>query len=84
MSTMAFTGRRPKDLVGYDAAKYDIFLPQLVNYIIMLYNNGVRKFITGGAQGFDQLVFWAVHEAKKTHNRIQSVVYVPFKGQERR
>ena len=41
-------------------------------------------FITGGAQGFDQLAFWAVHKLKSKYPYIKNVVYVPFKGQESR
>jgi uncharacterized phage-like protein YoqJ len=84
MSTVCFTGRRPKDLCGYDVNKYQTFLSQLVTSLDTLYVNGARKFISGGAQGFDQLAFWAVNALKTKHPNIENVVYVPFKGQERR
>lgn len=83
MSTICFTGRRAKFLCGYDASKYKNFSKQLVETLEQQYNNGVRKFISGGAQGFDQLAFWAVEELKKRHNDIKNIVYVPFRGQER-
>lgn len=45
---------------------------------------GYTRFISGGAQGFDQLAFWAVHNAANKDTRIKNIVYIPFKGQERR
>lgn len=57
--TICFTGRRPKDLFGYynyDAYKeiQDVLSPILEAHYT---TNGVRNFISGGAQGFDQLAF---------------------------
>ena len=43
---------------------------------------GIKNYITGGAQGFDQLAFWAVNSLKKEYD-IQNIVYIPFQGQER-
>lgn len=82
-NTICFTGRRPKDLFGYEKDNYlplyntiktiikDIFIPA-----------GYTKYISGGAQGFDQLAFWAVNALKTEGYNIKNVVYVPFKGQE--
>lgn len=84
--TMAFTGRRPKDLCGYDAASYRQSVADLAEILYFFYNNGIHRFISGGAQGFDQLAFWAVHRLKtqKGCTDVENILYLPFKGQERR
>ena len=84
--TMAFTGRRPKDLCGYDAEPYREFVAELTEILYLFYIKGVRRFISGGAQGFDQLAFWAVYRLKtqKGLTDVENILYLPFKGQERR
>lgn len=84
IKTMCFTGIRPKDLHGYD---HDLYIPivkateqALVNIIT---SEHYEEFITGGAQGFDQLAFWAVNRLKRRGYNIYNTVFVPFKGQER-
>ena len=77
-STVMFTGRRPKDLVGYVTDLYRQFVDDLSAYICRLYDRGFRCFISGGAQGFDQLVFWAVNKAKRKHPDIRNICYIPF------
>ena len=65
--TICFTGHRPNKMAGYKHKNYCSFL---------------TKFITGGAQGADQLAFWAVHRLK-LHNPnipIQNIAYIPFNG----
>ncbi len=84
MNTVAFTGHRPKDLAGYVPNNYLKFNQQFDNVLYELYKCGVRRFISGGAQGFDQLAFWRVDCFKMTHKDIENIVYVPFKGQEDR
>lgn len=79
-----FTGRRPKNLCGYSHNPYVNFTQDLVKSLEELYTNGVRTFISGGAQGFDQLAFWAVEIFKRQHEDVQNIVYVPFRGQENR
>lgn len=85
-NTLCFTGRRPKDLCGYDKIKYQIFVDDLVKLLYKEFyvKQGVRRFISGGAQGFDQMAFWAVDKMKKAYkcNDIQNIVFVPFEGQE--
>lgn len=85
---MAATGRRPKDLCMYDASKYSVFVTDLAE---LLYNTfyvkkGIRRFISGAAQGFDQMFFWAVERMKKNYglNDVQNVVFVAFENQESR
>lgn len=82
--TCCFTGHRPKAMFGYDRALYAPLMQQLCTCIDQLYQAGYTCFITGGAQGFDQLVFWAVDAVKQKHPDIKNVVYIPFKGQELR
>ena len=81
---VAFTGKRPKDLAGYDHDKYLPLFNYLKEYVVTLYHAGYTEFITGGAQGFDQLVFWAVNSVKtKQQLPIRNIVYVPYQGQQK-
>lgn len=82
MKTICFTGRRPKDLAGFKYQSYSSFLDDLTTYLDSLYQKGVRNFISGGAQGFDQLAFWSVNRLQEKYDDINNVVYVPFPGQE--
>lgn len=85
MLKICFTGRRPNSLCGYIKDNYVPFVKQLVN-ILKKYITDDVQFITGGAQGFDQLSFWAADELLHTNDTqftIENIVYVPFKGQER-
>lgn len=81
--TLCFTGRRPKDLFGYEKEKYRPIVDKLELILEDFYQKGFRKFISGGAQGFDQLAFWAVNRLKKKHPDIKNIVYIPFIGQEK-
>lgn len=89
---VCFTGRRPKDLAGYVKENYDLLFFMVVDKLKELINqyhiqhpeyNFNFKFITGGAQGFDQLAFWAVNKLKED-DTISNIVYVPFTGQEKK
>lgn len=88
--TACFTGHRPNGIVAnrpYDESnrpEYQKIIDRLTPVIEDLVNAGYTAFITGGAQGFDQLAFWAVNKVKNRHQEIQNIVYVPFKGQELR
>lgn len=81
---VCFTGRRPKDLFGYASHKAYMPLRARLEKAIEQFidTEGVDTFISGGAQGVDQLAFWAVENVKKRRPNIRNVVYVPFKGQE--
>lgn len=81
---IAFTGRRPKDLCGYDKNAYTGFIDQLSSMLKYYYDQGYDKFNSGLAQGFDMLAFHAVDKLKQSGAKIQNVVYMPFKGQELR
>ena len=83
--TVCFTGKRPKDLLGYaNHSGYVKMVHQFETLVGQLVENNYTTFITGGAQGFDQLMFWAVHTYKQQHTdkNIRNVVFVPFDGQE--
>ena len=89
MKTVCFTGRRPKDLFDeehkgarYKKESYEDLVNFLTDELEKFYDKGVREYISGGAQGFDQLAFYAVDNLKKRHSDVKNVVYVPFKGQE--
>lgn len=85
--TLTFTGHRPDKLAGYDREAYRAFTQELADMLYeKYYRQGYRKFITGGAQGFDQLAFWAVEKMRRAHGLkdVQNILYIPFSGQERR
>lgn len=74
--TCCFTGHRvipPKDIEPLKKA--------LSENIDNLITSGVRRFICGGALGFDTLAAQAVLEKKKEHDLILEIA-VPCKGQE--
>lgn len=78
--TICFTGHRPNKMAGYKHENYCCFLNSLEEHLQKYLDAGFTKFITGGAQGADQLAFWAVHRLK-LHNPsipIQNIAYIPF------
>lgn len=78
--TVCFTGPLPRNLYGYDSNAYSPILHELKNIIIKLHEHeGFTNFITGGAQGIDQLAFWAVNQIKTDHHLpLQNIVFLPF------
>lgn len=80
--TLCFTGPRPKKLFGYDKTKYIPLVDALVEELEKLYKLGYRNFISGGAQGFDQLAFWATNKLKQKYLDVNNIVYIPFNNQE--
>lgn len=90
---ISFTGRRPKDLFNesnkkkrYDINEYKNFVNQLTNKLKTIcdkHPNEQIEFISGGAQGFDQLAFWAVDKLKKENKNLNIIntVFVPHKKQ---
>lgn len=78
--TVCFSGPRPKKLLGndgYNTSCYTEFIHQLTDICKNLYNNNYRTFITGGAQGIDQCVFWAVNNIKNCPDKTNEL-YIPF------
>lgn len=84
--TVCFTGPRPKRLCEYNREPYQDLLIYLEKTIEDLYLSGYREFITGGAQGFDQLAFQATNAVKKKNPSwdISNILAIPFHGQELR
>lgn len=85
---VAFTGPRPKKLGGYDEENYHALNHELKDILRQLINDGTNTFISGGAQGFDQLAFWTVNSLKKEYKaqnvEIKNNLYLPFNGQEKK
>lgn len=83
--TIGITGHRPNGLLGYAAdAQYATLRKPLARRLAEIANGGHIRVITGGAQGADQLAFWAAEDAKAAGGRVENVVYVPFSGQDGR
>lgn len=84
--TVNATGRRPKDLCMYDTSKYNAFVADLSKllYEEFYQKRGMRRFISGAAQGFDQMFFWAVERMKTAYKLtdVQNIVFVAFEHQE--
>lgn len=85
--TICFTGPRPNQLHGYDEAARPLYA-QIVDFtrnVILKFaqDNPGTEFISGGAQGFDQLAFWAVEKAKRLHPELNigNILYIPFENQ---
>jgi uncharacterized phage-like protein YoqJ len=84
--TVCFTGHRPNKMNNcysltdeqskYISRKLEPVLVDLIE------NEGIKRFISGGAIGFDQIAFWTVQRIKKKHYpNIINIVVVPFKNQ---
>lgn len=94
--TLCFTGHRPNELFGYEYSEkvlkivqdqqYSVLVKDIIQILHRLHPLGYSRFITGGAQGADQLAFWAVEFIREYYpeDNIENIVYVPFKGQEER
>ncbi|SDM15406.1 Uncharacterized SPBc2 prophage-derived protein YoqJ [Paenibacillus sp. OK060] len=83
---VSFTGHRPNKLGNcysltdsqskYISSKLKPVLEELIK------NDGIERFVSGGAIGFDQIAFWTVQGLKNTaHSNIKNIVAVPFKNQ---
>ena len=76
---MCFTGRRPKDLCQYIESRYNGFVSWLADFLYQRFyiEKGVRMFISGGAQGIDQLAFWAIELMKRRYGLtdVKNVVF---------
>ncbi|KAA9007284.1 DUF1273 family protein [Paenibacillus spiritus] len=84
--SVCFTGHRPNKLgdcysLTGDQSKYikNKLEPILID---LIENEGIERFISGGAIGFDQIAFWTVNGFKKVYYpNIRNIVAVPFKNQ---
>lgn len=75
---VCFTGPRPHKLVGFTKEAYQPVADITMQFCEKLYQTGTRKFISGGAQGFDMLAFGAVDKLKCKYPDTKNVVYLPF------
>ena len=83
--SICFTGHRAKKLAGYNRDSYQKLFDTLYEFLyrlVEIYKDFDITFLTGGAQGFDQLAFWAVEKVKANGYAVKNVVVIPFKGQE--
>lgn len=84
--TVCFTGHRPSRMFGYGCdndtiERYVGVERRLIREIEHLSNIGYDTFISGGAQGFDQIAFSAVSVYKKiSGDNIKNILYIPFVG----
>lgn len=84
IKTVCVTGHRPKDLWGYNSsAKYQQ-LQNKMYYCLKQFHDtyGVKNFISGGAQGVDQLFYWVCNHVLKEYPECTNTLSIPFKGQE--
>lgn len=82
--TACFTGHRPNKLGGYDlknpvVTKLKDSLEKVIEHLIT--EEGITRFITGGALGTDQIAFKRVHDLKSKYPHINNILAVPFKDQ---
>lgn len=84
--TGSFTGHRPNKLgncysLTDKQSKYikSKLAPVLIDLIV---KEGIERFISGGAIGFDQIAFWTVQGLKNNgYPEVKNIVAVPFKNQ---
>lgn len=88
--TVCFTGHRPKSIFPNNPYResrrkdYQKIVDRIADFVYEMAENGYTRFISGGAQGFDQMAFWAVHKAKQTCPHIINDIYIPYRGQEKK
>ncbi|MGG0793765.1 SLOG family protein [Brevibacillus laterosporus] len=84
--TACFTGHRPPKLGGYDIKNPKMMLlkEKLIKTIEMVIEEeGVTRFISGGALGTDTLAFYCVHFLKDQYPHIKNILSVPFENQDK-
>ena len=79
--TCCFTGHR--ELPNVHSAEYEALLSALEAAVRDVISEGCRRFIVGGAKGFDLLAGEWILTCKKVDPSISLAVYVPHRGQER-
>lgn len=84
-NTAFFTGSRPRTLGGYRRENYLKLREYITEYLRnVIMPSGIDTFISGGAQGFDQLCFWSIEALKRQGLRVRNLLFLPFPGQEER
>ena len=82
---MGFTGHRAKELFGeygIENERAKRCMKMLVGLLHkFITEKGATDFYSGGAPGFDTLVFLVVHALKQRHPHIRNILCVPFRDQ---
>ena len=79
LKTACFTGHRQ-----IPAGEEEKIRARLDEVIAELIGQGIERFATGGARGFDTLAAQAILRAKETHPQIRLILILPFPGQAKR
>ena len=80
-NTCCFTGPRPKKLAGYHT-DYRPLINETADYLEKkLMTSPIDTFLSGGAQGFDMVAFWAVEKIKASHPDIRNILVLPYETQ---
>jgi uncharacterized phage-like protein YoqJ len=84
--TACFTGHRPGKYGDYDI-KHESNKPiikALTNAIELAINQeGINRFISGGALGVDTLAFYSVHKLKEKYEGTTNILALPFEQQDK-
>ncbi|WP_297131774.1 SLOG family protein [Terrisporobacter sp.] len=83
MKSIAFTGHRPDKLYGYDLENNNYKILKTSLYSLLkneIEHFDADTFITGGALGFDTLVFEVVEELREYHE-VYQLLAIPFRNQ---
>lgn len=81
---VCFSGHRNIYGYNYNDRRYVRLMNKLDEYLLKegFYKDG-NKFISGGAIGFDTLVYKMIHIQKKNHN-IKNILAIPFFNQSKK
>lgn len=90
MATVACTGSRPKGLYGYGEGRRGDYgavvdgLARVLGRMALLDADAPTVFLSGGAQGADQLFYAAAARVRRSlpEGRVRDEVCIPFRGQE--
>lgn len=78
--TVCVTGHRDISLTPTDEDSKKL-IRVFIGLIEALYKKGKRRFVSGGADGVDNLFAFAVNVVKQKHPDIENVIAIPFKEQ---
>lgn len=91
MLTIAVTGHRPNQMGPgygyYDNRPWRALQTRVADTFQAIaeeHGASAIRVVTGGAQGADQVAFWAAEELKTRGLQVTNTVFVPFDGQESR
>lgn len=77
--TLCVAGYHPKSMCGRNPANYEKLVRHLTNVMEEYGKSGYGRVVSMGNQGFDQLVFWAVENARKRGADIRNELMLPEK-----